>query len=124
LVNKTPAELISGTPNDNSVVHSSEDGTTDSSKKHNEREISRMQGTAPLYSTLKTYSVNDLITESGVVYRNIIAIGTPEVFDPANWTTLETITWTADHNAATFALLDLSSVNDSFDNEILKFTSP
>lgn len=85
MVNKTPAELISGTPNDNSVVHSSEDGTTDSSKKHNERSISRLQGTAPLFSVSKTYDTNDLVTEAGIVYRANQNIGTPGAFIPAEW---------------------------------------
>jgi hypothetical protein len=85
LVDKTPAELDPGTPSDTSVVHASENNISTDSKGHNERDISRLQGTAPLYSSSKTYNLNDLVTESGTVYRNITAITVPETFTPSKW---------------------------------------
>ena len=85
MVDKTPAELDPGTPSDTSVVHASENNVSTDSKGHNERDISRLQGTAPLYSSSKTYNLNDLVTESGIVYRNITPIAVPETFTPAKW---------------------------------------
>jgi len=85
LVDKTPAELDPGTPSDTSIVHASENGVSTNSKGHDERDISRLQGTAPLYSSSKTYNVNDLVTESGTVFRNITAITIPEIFTPSKW---------------------------------------
>jgi len=85
LVDKTPAELDPGTPSDTSIVHASENGVSTNSKGHDERNISRLQGTAPLYSSAKTYNVNDLVTESGTVFRNITQITIPEVFTAAKW---------------------------------------
>jgi len=85
LVDKTPAELDPGTSSDTSVVHASENDVITNSKKHTERDISRLQGTAPLYSSSKTYNVNDLVTESGIVFRCINSIAVPELFNNANW---------------------------------------
>lgn len=86
MVDKTPAELDVGTSTDTSVVHSSENDISVNSKKHNERDISRLQGTSPLYSSSKTYNVNDIVTESDLVYRCISSIAVPETFNIANWT--------------------------------------
>lgn len=85
MVDKTPAELDPGVASDTSVVHSSENDVITNSKKHTERDISRLQGTAQLYSSSKTYTVNDLVTESDIVYRCINAIAIPEPFNIANW---------------------------------------
>ena len=85
MVDKTPAELDPGTPSDTSIVHASENGVSTNSKGHGERDISRLQGTAPLYSSSKTYNLNDLVTESGTVFRNITAITIPETFNPSKW---------------------------------------
>jgi len=85
MVNKTPAELDVGTPSDTSVVHSSENNVSTNSKGHNERDISRLQGTAPAYSDSKTYAIDDLVTESSIVYRNITAITSGESFTIAKW---------------------------------------
>lgn len=85
MVDKTPAELDPGTSSDTSVVHASENDVSTNSKKHTERDISRLQGTAPLYSSSKTYNVNDLVTESGTVFRCINSIAVPEAFNLANW---------------------------------------
>ncbi len=86
MVDKTPAELDPGTASDTSVVHASENDVSTNSRKHTERDISRLQGTAPLYSSSKTYNVNDLVTESGLVFRCINSIAVPETFNLANWT--------------------------------------
>jgi len=88
LVDKTPAELDPGTPSDTSIVHASENGVSTNSKGHDERNISRLQGTAPLYSSSKTYNLNDLVTESGDVFRNTTAITVPEAFNPSKWTSI------------------------------------
>ena len=85
MVDKTPAELDAGTASDTSVVHTSENDVSTNSRKHAERDISRLQGTAPLYSSSKTYIVNDLVTESGLLFRCINSIAVPEPFNPANW---------------------------------------
>jgi hypothetical protein len=90
LVDKTPAELDPGTPSDTSLVHASENGVSTNSKGHDERDISRLQGTSPLYSSSKTYNVNDLVTESGIVYRCINSIAVPESFNLSNWTEIST----------------------------------
>ncbi len=90
MVDKTPAELDPGTPSDTSLVHASENGVSTNSKGHDERDISRLQGTSPLYSSSKTYNVNDLVTESGIVYRCINSIAVPESFNLANWTEIST----------------------------------
>lgn len=89
MVNRTPAELDPGTPSDTSIVHASENGVSTNSKGHDERNISRLQGTAPLYSSSKTYNLNDLVTESGTVFRNTTAIAIPETFTPSKWVPLE-----------------------------------
>ena len=85
MVDKTPAELDPGTASDTSVVHASENDVSTNSRKHTERDISRLQGTAPLYSSSKTYIVNDLVTESGLLFRCINSIAVPEPFNAANW---------------------------------------
>ncbi len=85
MVDKTPAELDPGTPSDTSIVHASENGVSTNSKGHDERNISRLQGTAPTYSSSKTYNLNDLVTESGIVYINTTAIVIPETFTPSKW---------------------------------------
>jgi len=85
LVDKTPAELDPGTPSDTSIVHASENGVSTNSKGHDERNISRLQGTAPNYSASKTYNLNDLVTQGAIVYRNIIAIIIPESFAASKW---------------------------------------
>ena len=86
MVDKTPAELDPGTASDTSVVHASENDVITNSRKHAERDISRLQGTSPLYSSSKTYIVNDLVNESEIVYRCISSIAVPEPFNLANWT--------------------------------------
>ena len=88
MVDKTPAELDPGTPSDTSIVHASENGVSTNSKGHDERNISRLQGTAPLYSSSKTYNLNDLVTESGTIFRNTTAITVPETFNPSKWTSV------------------------------------
>lgn len=85
MVDKTPAELDPGTPSDTSIVHASENGVSTNSKGHGERDISRLQGTAPSYSSSKTYNLNDLVTESGIVYINTTAIAIPETFTSSKW---------------------------------------
>ncbi len=47
-----------------------------------------IQGTAPAYA-LKTYNINDLVTESNITYRCIVAITTPEAFASSKWHSLE-----------------------------------
>lgn len=91
MVNKTPIQITSGTANDDSVVHASDAAVSDLSRSHKERDISRLQGTAPLFSASKTYAVNDLVTESGIVYRNIVAIVVPAAFDGADWVRISPI---------------------------------
>ena len=85
MVDKTPAELDPGITSDTSVIHASENNVSTNSKGHNERDISRLQGVAQIYSSSKLYNVNDMVTESDVVYRCINAIVVPEVFNIVNW---------------------------------------
>lgn len=85
MADKLPFQITSGTPNDDSVVHASDADNSDLSRSHNERGISRLQGTAPNYSASKTYNVNDIVEENGIVYRNTTSIGTPEAFDRSKW---------------------------------------
>lgn len=85
MVDKVPSQILSGTPSDTSIVHASENGVLNRSRGHNERDMSRLQGTAPLYSAAKTYLINDLVTESGIVYRAIAVIPAPEPFNIAKW---------------------------------------
>ncbi len=91
MADKLPKDITAGTPNDNSVVHASDADVSDLSRSHNERDISRLQGTALAYDAAKTYNVFDLVTESNITYRNIIAIAVPEVFDPSKWKSVEDI---------------------------------
>lgn len=87
-MNLQPAELTAGTPEDGSVVHASQSGV-DTSKKHNERDISRLQGTAHEYEE-KSYKEGDLVTnslegEDDIVYLCITDITVPEAFNEAKW---------------------------------------
>jgi len=84
LVNKTPAELDAGTPSDTSIVHASENGVSSNSKGHVERDISRLQGTAPLFSASKDYNIDDLVRFGTTTYTAIAAV-TASVFDPTEW---------------------------------------
>ena len=90
LVNKTPAELDVGTASDTSVVHASENNVSTNSKGHNQRDISRLQGTTPTHSAAKSYNENDLVCtvlpnhDSPVVYRATENIPV-EAFDPLKW---------------------------------------
>ena len=86
MADKLPYQITPGTPNDASVVHASDADESDLSRSHDERDISRLQGTAPVYDAAKTYNLNDLVTQSNTVYRCSTAIGTPEAFDPSKWT--------------------------------------
>ena len=68
MADKLPFQITSGTPNDTSEVHASEDqdppnAITFLSRSHDERDISRLQGTALAYDAAKTYNVFDLVTE-------------------------------------------------------------
>ncbi len=85
MVDKLPKDITTGAPNDASVVHASDADVSDLSRSHNERDISRLQGAAPAYSALKTYNIGDLVTESGVTYRNIVSVAIPQGFDPGKW---------------------------------------
>ena len=81
---KTPAQLQAGSATDTSVVHSSQNDNTDVSRKHTERDISRLQSSILPY-VQKTYEVGDLVKEGNITYRCIIAITIPEVFTEAKW---------------------------------------
>ena len=85
MADKLPFQITPGTPNDDSVVHASDADESDLSRSHNERGISRLQGTSPAYSSSKTYNINDIVEESENVYRCTVAIGTPETFDRSKW---------------------------------------
>lgn len=85
MVDKLPKDITPGTPNDSSVIHASDADVSDLSRSHNERDISRLQGTAPAYDNTKIYNIGDLVTEVNVTYRNITAITTPESFNPTKW---------------------------------------
>ncbi len=85
MADKLPKDITPGTPNDNSVVHASDADVSDLSRSHAERDISRLQGAAPIYDATKTYNVSDLVTETNITYRNITAIAVPEVFNPVKW---------------------------------------
>lgn len=115
MVDKTPAQITSGTANDASVVHASDATLTNLSRSHTERDISRLQGTAPLFSASKTYAVNDLVTESGIVYRNIVAIAVPAAFNPTDWQAIQT-PWTSDIDAAGLNLLDFGYLESNAAN--------
>ncbi len=88
MTNKTPKDITLGTANDNSVVHASDATISNLSRSHVERDISRLQGTSPTYSSSKTYNVNDLTTETGIEYRCITPITTGETFTPGKWSTV------------------------------------
>ena len=81
---KTPAQLTAGNASDTSVVHSSQNDNTDVSRKHTERDISRLQSSILPY-VQKTYEVGDLVKEGNITYRCIIAITIPEVFTISKW---------------------------------------
>lgn len=86
MVDKTPAELIAGSASRGSVVHASDNGLGDLSRKHTEEDISRLQSAINDYSNLLTYNIGDLIkSPEGFYYRNITAVVTPEVFDENKW---------------------------------------
>lgn len=85
MVDKTPAQITPGTANDDSVVHASDASLADLSRSHTERDISRLQGDAPLFQVTKTYIINDLVTQNDIVYRNIVAIPVAGAFDPTDW---------------------------------------
>lgn len=82
--NLTPAQLPVGSPTDTSVVHASENNVITNSKGHSERDISRLQGTSPLFDAAKTYNSDDLVTESNIVYRSIGG-SVAHAFDRAEW---------------------------------------
>jgi len=121
MVDKTPAEITSGTANDDSVVHASDADVTDFSRSHTERDISRLQGTAPLFSAAKTYNVNDLVTQNNIVYRNIVAIAVPAAFDAADWEPVATpnrfTTGTPSDTSTVFASEDDSATTPTKHNE-------
>lgn len=83
MVNKTPAELEAGNATDTSVVHASQDDESDESKKHNERDISRLQSAIFDYVSSKTYDVGDLV----IFEDNTFLCITPTVgtFNPVDW---------------------------------------
>lgn len=85
MVDKTPAQITSGTANDDSVVHASDASLANLSRSHTERDISRLQGDAPLFQVTQTYIINDLVTQNDIVYRNIVAIAVPGAFDKTDW---------------------------------------
>jgi hypothetical protein len=109
MVDKTPAQIIPGNANDDSVVHASDASLADLSRSHAERDISRLQGTAPLFQVTKTYIINDLVTQINIVYRNIIAIPVPGAFNPTEWqaVSIPQTPWFSDIDADQFNLLDL-----------------
>lgn len=115
MVDKTPAQITPGNANDNSVVHASDATLSDLSRSHTERDISRLQGTAPLFQVTQTYIVNDLVTESNIVYRNIVPIPVPGAFNPADWQAIQT-PWTSDIDAAGFNLLNVGYVESNAAN--------
>jgi len=83
--NLTPAELPVGTPSDTSVVHSSENNETTNSKGHNERDISRLQGTARAWIADTAYNAGDLVFRDGIVWRSNNGQATQPTFDPLEW---------------------------------------
>lgn len=85
MVDKTPAQLISGSASRGSVVHASDNGLGDLSRGHTEEDISRLQSAINAYSVTLTYNIGDMVKESGFYFRCTTAIVTPEVFDINNW---------------------------------------
>lgn len=85
MVDKTPAQLIPGNASRGSVVHASDAGLGDLSRKHAEEDISRLQSAINAYSVTLTYNIGDLVKESGFFWRNITAVVSPEVFDDNKW---------------------------------------
>ncbi len=123
MVDKTPAELDPGTPSDTSVVHASENGVSTNSKGHDERDISRLQGTAPNYSATKTYNLNDLVTQGAIVYRNIIAIIIPESFAASKWEAFALVDTANIFSAAqSFGILDYTDAIDTIAAGVLTAT--
>jgi len=53
------------------------------------------------YTLLVTYAIGDLVLESGLIYRNNTAIGTPEAFDDSKWTALNVNNVSMSHNNTT-----------------------
>ena len=84
MTNLTPAELNAGVATDTSVVHSSQDDEETGSRKHPERDISRLQSTVLQYLTDRTYNIGDLVLQNDVQYRCISIVG-DEAFDPTKW---------------------------------------
>ncbi len=85
MADKLPFQITPGTPNDDSVVHASDADESDLSRSHNERGISRLQGTSPLYSASKTYALNDLVEQFRLVFRCTTAVTVAESFDFGKW---------------------------------------
>ncbi len=123
MVDKTPAELDPGTPSDTSIVHASENGISTNSKGHDERDISRLQGTAPNYSATKTYNLNDLVTQGAIVYHNIIAIIIPESFTASKWEAFALVDTANIFSAAqSFGILDYTDAIDTIAAGVLTAT--
>ena len=85
MVDKTPAEITPGSASRGSVVHASDAGLGDLSRSHTEEGISRLQSAINVYSATNTYNIGDIVKEGNLFVRNITAVVTPEVFDPAKW---------------------------------------
>lgn len=85
MADKTPADLISGNASDTSVIHASQNDDSNNSKKHNERDISRLQSASKSYSDTQTYKIGDIVTFENVIYRCIQAVTVPEIFDSSKW---------------------------------------
>ena len=85
MVDKTPAELIQGSASRGSVVHASDNGLGDLSRKHAEEDISRLQSAINDYQITLTYNIGDLVKESGFFWRCVVAVVTPQVFDENKW---------------------------------------
>ncbi len=60
-MDKTPAELPQGDASDTSVVHSSQGDVSANSRKHTERDISRLQSSIHEYNNSKNYNEDDLV---------------------------------------------------------------
>lgn len=84
MVTKTPAELEAGNATDTSVVHASQNDDTNFSRKHNERDISRLQSAIFDYvESSKSYDVGDLVIFEDNTYLCITP--TSGTFNPADW---------------------------------------
>ena len=90
---KTPAEITSGNPSDTSLIHASQDGVSNDSRSHNERDISRLQSSIQEFVDTKAYEIGDLVIFETIQRRciNPVAASGGTVFAPVDWTASDSV---------------------------------